>query len=82
MFEEDLSYLQALLLAKQLGFAESDPALDVEGFDAEHKWAFLLAHAYGIISDQIVFTGIQNMCFEDTVIAKEKGFEIKLVSRQ
>src|SRR3954470_15104873 len=34
MFEERLDFKQALLLAQQLGFAESDPALDVDGIDA------------------------------------------------
>jgi len=37
MFAEDISYSQALLLAQQLGFAESDPLMDVEGFDVAHK---------------------------------------------
>src|SRR5580698_4334259 len=57
MFEDRLGYGQALLLAKQLGFAESDPTLDTEGHDAKNKWSFLLTHAYGIITEQIVFTG-------------------------
>src|SRR6516162_4514704 len=34
MFEENLSFKDALLLAQQLGFAESDPSLDVDGWDA------------------------------------------------
>ena len=45
MFEEDLGYKQALLQAQQLGFAESDPTLDVEGIDAVNKMALLLTHA-------------------------------------
>ena len=63
MFEEKLDFKQALLLAQQLGFAESDPSLDVEGVDAVNKWALLLAHAYGIVADPktIVFNGIQNI---------------------
>ena len=51
MFEEKLDFKQALLLAQQLGFAESDPSLDVEGIDAVNKWTLLLAHAYGIVAD-------------------------------
>src|SRR3982751_3286529 len=46
---EGLSYKEALQKAQQLGFAESDPRLDVEGFDAANKLTILLAHAYGII---------------------------------
>src|SRR5882724_3478395 len=49
MFEENLDFQKSLLLAQQLGFAETDPSLDVEGFDAANKWTFLLTHAYGII---------------------------------
>ena len=40
MFEDKLDFKQALLLAQQLGFAESNPALDVEGYDAVNKWTF------------------------------------------
>lgn len=81
MFEENLDYEQALLLAKQLGFAETDASLDVEGYDAKNKWSFLLTHAYGIITNQLVFRGIQNIDKHDAIIAKEKGFEIKLVAQ-
>jgi homoserine dehydrogenase len=81
MFEENLDYGQALLLAKQLGFAETDPTLDTDGHDAKNKWSFLLTHAYGIISDEFVFTGIQNINQADAITAKEKGFEIKLVAQ-
>src|SRR5215470_1850379 len=58
MFEDKIDFQQALLLAQQLGFAESDPSLDVEGYDAVNKWTFLLTHAYGIIAEQddILFT--------------------------
>src|SRR3990170_1908449 len=49
MFEDKLDFQQALLLAQQLGFAESNPALDIEGYDAVNKWSFLLTHAYGIV---------------------------------
>src|ERR1051326_1375062 len=51
MFEDKLDYSEALLLAQQLGFAESDPSLDVEGFDAANKWTLLLTHAYGIVTE-------------------------------
>ena len=63
MFEEHLDFKQALLLAQQKGFAESNPRLDVEGFDAVNKWTFTLTHAYGIVEtpEQILFNGIQNI---------------------
>jgi homoserine dehydrogenase len=83
MFEEKLDFKQALLLAQQLGFAESDPALDVEGIDAVNKWSLLLTHAYGIVVNpyDIVFNGIQNIQGGDAVVATEKHYEIKLVGQ-
>ena len=83
MFEEKLDFQQALLLAQQLGFAESNPALDVEGFDAVNKWSILLTHAYGIVEHpkNIVFNGIQNIQGSDAVVAREKHYEIKLVGQ-
>lgn len=81
MFEDKLDFKQALLLAQQLGFAESDPTLDVEGWDALNKWTLLLNHAYGIVTrpENITFTGIQNIQAQDAVVAEEKHFSIKLV---
>jgi homoserine dehydrogenase len=83
MFEEKLDFQQALLLAQQLGFAESNPALDVEGYDAVNKWSILLTHAYGIVEhpNNIVFNGIQNIQGSDAVVAREKHYEIKLVAQ-
>ena len=83
MFEENLSFTEALLLAQQLGFAESNPALDVEGFDALNKWTILLNHAYGIVAhpSTLLFNGIQNIQLSDALVAKEKSFDIKLVAQ-
>ena len=83
IFEEGLDFKQALLLAQQAGFAESNPKLDVEGYDAVNKWTFLLTHAYGIIErpDAILFSGIQNIHATDAVVAKAKKQEIKLVAQ-
>ena len=83
MFEDKLGYQQAVLLAQQLGFAETDPSLDVEGYDAVNKWAFLLTHAYGIVEtiDSIVFNGIQNIQGSDATVAAEKHYDIKLVAQ-
>jgi len=83
MFEDKLDFHQALLLAQQLGFAESDPTLDVEGFDAANKWTFLLTHAYGIVVDPgtLVFNGIQHIHQNDALVATEKHYDIKLVAQ-
>ena len=83
IFEEGLSFRQALLLAQQAGFAETDPKLDVEGFDAVNKWTFLLTHAYGIIEDpgSLLFNGIQSIHTADAQVARAKKQEIKLVAQ-
>ena len=75
IFEEGLDFKQALLLAQQAGFAESNPKLDVEGYDAVNKWTFLLTHAYGIIErpDNILFNGIQNIHATDAAVARQKN---------
>ncbi|HNR16572.1 MAG TPA: homoserine dehydrogenase [Chitinophagaceae bacterium] len=83
IFKEGLDFKQALLLAQQAGFAESNPVLDVEGYDAVNKWTFLLTHAYGIIEspENILFSGIQNIHAGDAVVAKAKNQQIKLVAQ-
>ena len=83
MFDENLNFKDALLLAQQLGFAESNPTLDVEGFDALNKWVIFLCHAYGIVttSDNILFTGIQNIHQTDALVAKQRGQQIRLVAQ-
>lgn len=83
IFEEGLNFKQALVLAQQSGFAESDPKLDVEGYDAVNKWAFLLTHAYGIIESPaaILFNGIQHIHSTDAAVAKARNQQIKLVAQ-
>jgi homoserine dehydrogenase len=83
IFEDKLEFNTALKLAQELGFAESNPKLDVEGYDAVNKWTFLLTHAYGIVesSDNILFNGIQNIQLGDAQFAREKNNEIKLIAQ-
>ncbi len=83
IFEEQLEFTTALKLAQDLGFAESNPKLDVEGYDAANKWTFLLTHAYGIVesTSSILFNGIQNIQLSDAQVAREKNYEIKLVAQ-
>ncbi|HEV8082881.1 MAG: homoserine dehydrogenase [Chitinophagaceae bacterium] len=83
MFEDKIDFRDALMQAQQLGFAEADPALDVEGWDAVHKWVIILCHAYGIVSSskEILFTGIQNINAGDANVGREKNYEIRLVAQ-
>jgi len=83
VFEEKKSFNDALVQAQAEGFAESNPALDIEGTDAANKLGILLAHAYGIICSPaaLIHTGIQNLRESDAVYAMEKGYQIKLVAQ-
>jgi len=80
--DEHLDYATALKQAQDKGYAESNPALDVEGIDAVNKLTILLAHAYGIVSapNKILHTGIHNLHAQDARYAREKGYAIKLVA--
>jgi homoserine dehydrogenase len=78
-----LDFKEALLLAQQLGFAESNPKLDIEGFDAVNKWSLLLLHAYGIVAhpDKLLFNGIQNLNATDAQVAANNKQQIKLIAQ-
>ncbi|MDZ4822848.1 MAG: homoserine dehydrogenase [Flavobacteriales bacterium] len=83
MSEDKISFHDALAQAQQLGYAESNPALDVEGFDAKNKLTILLAHAFGIIvkPEEVFHGGIQKVGELESRYAKEKGYKMKLVAR-
>jgi len=80
--EEQLAFKEALSLAHQLGFAESNPKLDIGGFDAANKLSILLAHSFGIIAKpgDFIFNGIENISLPDAIVAREKNYSIKLVA--
>jgi homoserine dehydrogenase len=82
MQEGQPDFTAALLLAQQLGFAESNPLLDIGGFDATNKLSILLAHAYGITVSpaDLLFAGIQQLQPGDIAYAHEKHCRIKLVA--
>ncbi|MBS1753237.1 MAG: homoserine dehydrogenase [Ferruginibacter sp.] len=82
IFEEQLEFKAALTLAQQLGFAETNPKLDIGGFDAANKLSILLAHSFGVIAKpgEFIFNGIENISLPDANVAKEKKYSIKLVA--
>jgi len=82
ILEEQLEFKAALTLAQQLGFAESNPKLDIGGFDAANKLSILLAHSFGVIAKpaDFIFNGIENIALPDAILAKEKKQTIKLVA--
>ncbi len=82
MTEAGLDYQTALGEAKQLGYAEADPTLDINGWDAAHKAVILASLSYGcwVPCDQIHVEGIENVQLEDIAFAEKLGYTIKLLA--
>ena len=80
-FLEGMDYATALKQAQDLGFAETDPTMDVGGYDAKFKLVIAAAHAYGVVvePDAVLNIGIENLAASDIQYAREKGLKIKLV---
>ncbi len=83
VFEERKNYADALRQAQELGFAESDPSLDVKGFDPKFKLAIAITHAFGVFvkPENILNIGIDCISDLDLKFAREKGYGIKLIAR-
>ncbi len=81
IFNENQSYDAALKKAQELGFAETDPTLDVGGFDPKYKLAIVASHAYGVYIDPelILNLGIDKLGNADIKYAREKNYKIKLI---
>jgi homoserine dehydrogenase len=81
MTDEGLEYASVLKKAQELGFAEADPTLDVEGGDAAHKLAILASLAFGtrVRLDQVFTEGITKVTKMDIAYARELGYVIKLL---
>ena len=82
IFNEKMSYADALKLAQDLGFAESNPTLDIDGWDSLFKLIIITIHAFGLyVPPQEIFTfGISNMNDDDIRFANEKERRFKLVA--
>ena len=82
MDKEGVSYAEVLKDAQALGYAESDPAADVEGSDAADKIAILSGLAFGgtINRAEIPTTGINLLESIDINYAKKLGYGIKLLA--
>jgi len=75
-------YATALQQAQQLGFAESDPSLDVNGSDTAQKLAILSHLAFGVQAHwaDIPCQGIETLDIRDIENASRCGFRIKLLA--
>ncbi len=82
IFNEKMSYGDALKLAQDLGFAESNPTLDIDGWDSLFKLIIITIHAFGLyVAPEKIFTyGISNMNDADIRFANEKERRFKLVA--
>ncbi len=82
MDKEGVNYADVLKDAQQLGYAESDPAADVEGSDAADKIAILSGLAFGgtINRAEIPTTGINLLEAIDVNYARKLGYAIKLLA--
>lgn len=74
---------EALKSAQELGFAEADPTLDIDGFDAAHKLKLLVRLAWGVHYpyDKLSIQGIRNMSAMDIAFAQSLGYTIKLLGQ-
>jgi homoserine dehydrogenase len=83
IFENNKAFDEALKDAQQLGYAESDPSLDIRALDPKYKLLIILVHAFGIILEpgDIFNYGIQNLKDADIRYAREKNARIKLIAR-
>ena len=82
IFNEHMSYDAALKLAQDLGFAESNPTLDIDGWDSLYKLIIITVHAFGVYvaPENILTYGISTMNDSDIRFAQEKDRRIKLVA--
>jgi homoserine dehydrogenase len=76
-----LPYATVFEEARQLGYLEADPNLDVGGIDAGHKLSLLAAIAYGtrVSFDAVELEGIGKVSIDDIRLAEDMGYRIKLL---
>jgi homoserine dehydrogenase len=81
MRDKGLPFDMVLAEAQRLGYAEADPAFDVEGIDAAHKLTILAAIAFGIPMqfDKVHVEGIAKLTAIDIKYAEGLGYRIKLL---
>jgi len=82
MTDEGLDFSLVLKEAQAHGYAEADPALDIEGMDSAHKLQILVALAFRTFVDlkHIHTEGITRVTAQDIDYARELGYRIKLLA--
>jgi len=82
MTARNQKFEEVLKKAQELGYAEADPTLDIQGIDTAHKLSILIALAYGVqVKLEDIYTeGITSIAPMDVEYAKELGYHIKLLA--
>lgn len=83
MTSNGLDFDLALKQAQELGYAEADPTLDIDGHDAAHKLILLIRLAYGVNYPYTALSvrGIRGLSGMDIRLAREFGYRIKLIGQ-
>lgn len=83
MIADGMQFEDALKLAQDLGFAERNPAADIEGHDACRKICILASLAFGkhVYPDSVHTEGITEITLEDVKYAQAYGYVIKLIGK-
>ncbi len=78
---EGADFAAVLKDAQRLGYAETPPDLDIDGFDAQHKIGILasLAHGFWVRPNSIYVEGIRHVSALDIKFAGELGYTVKLL---
>ncbi len=83
MIEENMSFDDALALAQRNGYAEANPAADIEGLDTCRKICILASLSFGkhVYPDKVHCEGITKITADDVALAGKLGYSIKLLGR-
>lgn len=82
MTTKGIDFQTALEQAQDLGYAEADPTLDIEGFDTAHKLCVIIRLAFGVDYplEQLPIQGITGVTPMDIDFARDFGYRIKLLA--
>jgi len=82
MESESASFERVLKEAQAAGYAEADPALDIDGIDTAHKASILASLAFGewFTADRLYVEGIRGLALQDIQYAAVLGYRIKLLA--
>lgn len=83
MTSDNLDFDVALAQAQELGYAEADPSLDIDGYDAAHKLIILIRLAFGLDYPlaKLAVRGIRGISSMDIRLTREFGYRIKLIGQ-